>query len=386
MKGNNSLATSIDASSEISFLGAGDCGPTHGPKDGFPIEQYTELVRPVLESVDLRFANCERQYSSRKTGAGLTSHGCQPPEMAQIFADCGFDAVTMANNHIYDFGPDPLLDTRALLLAKGIQVTGAGKNIEEARKPAIVERNGIKVGFLGYSSVFPHGAEAGPDKVGIAPLRIKTYYEPRGPHAPVRVRTEPDERDMRMILDDVASLRKQVDIVMVAFHWGIVWMPRIIADYQVAAGRACIDAGADLIMGHHAHIAKAIEVHKGKAIFYSLSNFCITAPPQGALPVNREAPWEHGALRNYADPDPDYPLMPYSQNGKITLMAKAVLTKNGVKRVSFLPMMMDRRYRPEVLRNGDARFDEVVRHMEWVSDGFDHKFTVEGDEVVISKI
>ena len=54
-------------SSEVSFIGTGDCGPVHGPKDGFPVERYTELVRPVLQQVDLRFANCERQYSSRGT-------------------------------------------------------------------------------------------------------------------------------------------------------------------------------------------------------------------------------------------------------------------------------------------------------------------------------
>ena len=377
------MATSIKTASEISFLGTGDCGPTHGPKDGFPIERYSELVRPTLAAVDLRFSNCERQYSARKSGSGVKGHehGCQPPEMAQIFTDCGFDAVTIANNHMYDYGPEPLLDTRALLLGKGIQVTGAGKNLEEARRPAIVERNGIKVGFLGYSSVLSHGSEAGPDKVGIAPLRVKTYYEPRGDYAPLRVRSEPDAQDMKMILDDIASLRKQVDIVIPAFHWGVVWVPRVISDYQVTVARACIDAGADMVLGHHAHVPKAIEVYKGKAIFYSLSNFCMTKSfASGAW---AEAPWVHGALRNHADQDPDYPLLPYGQDAKRTLLAKAIFSKDGVKRVSYLPMIIDKQYRPEVLHKGDARFDDMVHYMEWVSDGFDHKFTVDADEVIV---
>src|SRR5262245_61204472 len=193
---------------EVSFIGTGDCGPVHGPADGFPVERYTELVRPVLAQVDLRFANCERQYSSRGTGNALAPHGRQPPEMAKIFTDCGFDAVTIANNHMYDYGPEALLDTRALLVAKGIKVTGAGRNLAEAREPAIVEKNGIKVGFLGYCSVIPEGGVAGPDKVGIAPLRVKTDYEPRGPHAPVRVKTAPDEADMRMVLEDIAALKR----------------------------------------------------------------------------------------------------------------------------------------------------------------------------------
>ena len=366
-------------SAEISFLGTGDCGPVHGPKDGFPIERYTELVRPTLQKVDLRFGNCERQYSSRGTFSERAPHGRQPPEMAKIFTDCGFDAVTIANNHMYDFGPDALLDTRALLLEKGIQVTGAGRNLEEARRPAIVERKGVRVGFLGYCSVIHPGGDAGPNKVGIAPFRVKTYYEPRGPHSPVRILTQPDEQDMKMVLEDIASLRREVDVVILAFHWGVIWVPRVIADYQVIAAHACIDAGADMLLCHHAHIPKAIEVYKGKAIFYSLSNFCMTKPfPSAAW---KETPWVHGALRNHADQDPEYPLLPYGTNAKRTLLAKAILSKEGVKRVSFLPMMIDKLYRPEVLHKGDPRFEDMVRYMEWTSEGFNHQFTVEGDEV-----
>lgn len=369
-------------SAEVSFLGTGDCGPVHGPKDGFPVERYTELVRPTLKTVDLRFANCERQYSSRGTPSERAPHGRQPPEMARIFTDCRFDAVTIANNHMYDFGPDALLDTRALLLEKGIQVTGAGKDLDEARQPAIVERNGVRVGFLGYCSVIPPGGEAGANKVGIAPLRVKTYYEPRGPHYGVRILTEPEEQDMKMILDDVAALRRRVDILIPVFHWGVIWVPRVIADYQVKVAHACIDAGADMVLGHHAHVPKAIEVYKGKAIFYSLSNFCMTKP----FPSHhwKETPWAHGALRNHADQDADYPLLPYGRDAKRSLLAKAIFTRSGVKKVSFLPMMIDQRYRPEVLGQGDPRFDDMVRYMDWASEGFDHKFAVEGDEVVVT--
>ena len=370
------------AFAEVSLLATGDCGPVHGPSQGVPIESYTELVRPTLATVDLRFGNCERQYSRRGTPSERAPHACQPPEMAQIFTDSGFDALTLANNHMFDFGADALLDTRALLLEKGIAVMGAGRNLEEARQPAVLERNGIKIGFLGYCSVIPQGGEAGPDKAGIAPLRVKTYYEPRGAHAPVRVITHPDEEDMKMVLDDVTSLRREVDIVIVAFHWGVIWAPRIISDYQVIAAHACIDAGADLIVGNHAHIPKAIEVYKGKAIFYSLSNFCMTKPTPAA--VWNEEPWAHGALRNHADLDPEYPLLPYGRDARRTLMAKAIFAKQGVKRVSFLPMAIDKQYRPVVLDRADPRFDELVRYMDWASEGFDHRFTVAGNEVMIA--
>ena len=185
-----------------------------------------------------------------------------------------------------------------------------------------------------------------------------------------------------MILDDVARLRREVDIVIVAFHWGVIWVPRVIADYQVVAAHACIDAGADLILGHHAHVPKAIEVYKGKAIFYSLSNFCMTKP----FPSPRwsEVPWAHGALRNYTEQDADYPLLPYGRDARRSLLAKAVFDKDGVRSVSYLPMLIDRQYRPEVLRAGDPRFDDMVAYMEWASEGFEHVFTRRGDEVFVT--
>jgi len=377
------LAKAGGKSTEISFIGTSDCGPTHGPKDGFPIERYTELVRPTLASVDLRFGNCERQYSDRKGTVGLAAHACQPTSMAKIFTDCGFDAMTIANNHMYAFGPDALLDTRALLQSKGIAVTGAGKNLAEACQPAIVERNGIKVGFLGFCSVIPHGGEAGPDKVGIAPLRIKAKYDLRGPHSPPCVITEPDSKDLKVIVDSVRALRPQVDVLMMAFHWGVDWVPRVIADYQVTVAHACIDAGADLIMGHHPHVPKGIEVYKGKSIFYCMGALCMTSW-LGPMDAWREPAWMHGSMRNYTDLDPDYPFMPYGKDSTKSLLVKAILSKEGVKRVSFLPLMIDKLYRPEVLHHADTRFDDVVRYMEWASDGLAHKFAVDGDEVVVT--
>ncbi|MDH5537558.1 MAG: CapA family protein, partial [Betaproteobacteria bacterium] len=82
--------------------------------------------------------------------------------------------------------------------------------------------------------------------------------------------------------------------------------------------------------------------------------------------------------------DPEYPHLSYGTDAKRSLIAKAVLGRDGVRRVSFLPVLIDKRLRPEVLRNGDPRFDDAVQFMEWVSEDFDHRFTVEGDEVVVT--
>jgi poly-gamma-glutamate synthesis protein (capsule biosynthesis protein) len=82
--------------------------------------------------------------------------------------------------------------------------------------------------------------------------------------------------------------------------------------------------------------------------------------------------------------DPDYPHLAYGSDGKRSLIAKAVLSREGVKRVSFLPVLIDKQLRPEVLRSSDPRFDDAIRFMDWVSEDFDHRFTIEGDEVVVT--
>jgi len=310
--------------------------------------------------------------------------------MADIFTNCGFDAVTLANNHMYDHGPDALLDTRSLLLGKGIQVTGAGKDLDEARQPAIIERKGVRVGFLGYCSFLPDGGAADIGKAGIAPLRFsstyeQTRYKPEGLLTQTMVRTQVNDRDLKMVLEDISALRKRVDIVIVAFHWGVIWVPRVIAEYQVVTARACIDEGADLILGHHPHVPKAIEVYKGKGIFYSLGLFCMTKKPSDPHVSWTEPPWAHGALRNHTDLDPEYPFMPYGKDSKRALLAKATMSKSGIKSLSFIPMIIDRKYRPEPLQEMDPRFPDMVRYMEWASEGFEHKFVQQGNEVLVQE-
>jgi hypothetical protein len=371
-------------SKTASILIGGDCGPAHGPADGYPIESYTELVGPVLEKADFRFVNCMRTYSSRAVRTEQARQVGQPLEMSEIFSKRLFDGINMANNHSYDSGPDAMLDTRALFESRGIEVTGAGRDLTEARKPAIIERNGIKVGYLGYTSVGHSDGTAGPGKPGVTNVRINTTYETRGPHAPVRVRTEPQPDDLARLVEDVKKLKQRVDVAILAFHSGVIRLPRIIADYQVAVAHAAIDAGADLVVAHAPHVPKAIEMYKGKAIFYSLGVFAMTKP--FAAPSWTDEPaWAHGAVRNHADLDPEYPLMPYGTACTLSLLAKARVSKDGVVGVSFLPMMMDKRYRPEVLRRDDPRFKKMVDYMEWVSVDMPHRFTIEGDEVLVTE-
>jgi poly-gamma-glutamate synthesis protein (capsule biosynthesis protein) len=197
------------------------------------------------------------------------------------------------------------------------------------------------------------------------------------PGVPPRVITTPDEQDLANLLGDVRAAKQKADTVVLSLHWGVHFVPRVIADYQRTVAQAAFDAGADLILGHHAHVPKAIEVFGGKTCFYSLSNFIMTSDPKvtgGAQDFER----------NYGVPlDPAYPFMPYGVDGKRGLVAKAVISKEGV-RTSFLPALIDTQLRPEILHAGDPRFDDAVRYMDWASEGLAHRFAVAGDEVAIS--
>lgn len=365
------------AENSVVLMSCGDIGPIHEPMDA-----YTVLAKPTLAGADIRFAQVERVYSDRgslQVHSG-GAHSRVKPELASIFGDCGFDVVSVASNHAMDWGADALLDTVALFRDKGFHVIGAGKNLREARRPAIVEKNGVKVAFLAYCSILQAGYAAAHDKAGIAPLRAHTYYEPFDYQAgvPPRVVTVPYEEDLAGMIEDITEAKKMVDVVVLSLHWGIHFIPRVIADYQVTVANAAFKAGADLILGHHAHTPKAIGMHQGKACFYSLSNFMMSSPP-------REGKRAHEFETRYGVKlDPEYPLLPYGSDAKRSLIAKAVIAKDGVKRVSFLPVLIDKKLRPEVLRRGDTRFDDAVRFMEWVSEDFDHKFTIEGDEVLVT--
>ena len=361
----------------IVLFGCGDVGPIHDP-----IESYSTLAAPVLRDADIRFGQCERVYSERgnlQIHSGGGHSRCQP-QMAQVFEDCGFDIVSVASNHAMDWGPDALLDTIALLRDKGIEAVGGGRNLEEARAPAIIERDGVKTAFLAYCSILREGYAAGAKTAGVAPLRAHTYYEPFDYQAgvPPRVVSVPYEEDLAAMTEDIAAAKKSAHAVVVSLHWGIHFIPRMIADYQPIAAKAAFDAGADLILGHHAHVPKAIGVYGDKTCLFSLSNFIMSGVEKNP---DAAAKFEH----EYSVVlDPDYPRLPYGTDAKRSLIAKAVIAPDGVRRVSFLPVLIDPQLRPEVLRAGDPRFDDAVQFMRWVSEGYPHRFTVEGDEVVVT--
>ena len=207
-------------------------------------------VEPLLSHADLAFVNLESPLSdkgTRQAWKDVTFEG--DPRMAPALASAGVDVVTMANNHAMDYGASALLDTISRLKRVHVAVVGAGANATAALAPAIIERHGIKVAFLGYSDVLPAGYVAGSGP-GIAPARS----------------------DMTKVIDDIRAAKAKADFVVVAFHWGVEYDQTPNPD-QVAEGHAAIDAGADLVMASHPHVLEGVEAYHGGLIAYSLGDF-----------------------------------------------------------------------------------------------------------------
>jgi len=184
----------------------------------------------------------------------------------------GFHAVGCANNVTY--GAEPIRASLARLDSLGIQHTGAGGNRETARAPTILEKGGVRFGFLQYTSVFwPIGHAASERFPGVATIKAHTAYKTiiadRAGVPPI-VLTSADEFELGEFRKDVVSLRQRVDLVVSSHHWGF---RQEVLQYQEQIAHAAVEAGADIVMGHGVHRIMPIEIYKGKPIFYGLGNF-----------------------------------------------------------------------------------------------------------------
>jgi hypothetical protein len=367
---------------DITLYAVGDIGPDRA--DPASIFRH---VRDVIRQGDIAFTQLECNLSNR--GVGLVENA-RNPKIAEAIREAGFNVVSFAGNHCLESGINAFFDTLKNLKKQRLPVIGVGKNIEEARKPTIIECKNTKVAFLAYNSVIPQGHWAEKNRPGCAPLRARTLYEqmdPPQPGTPCWIHTFPYREDVAAMTADVKKAKSQADLVVVSMHCGIHMTPAVIAEYQRDIAHAAIDAGADLILQHHAHILKGIEIYSGKVIFYSLCNFALEllfmTAELTANPGFKER--AHALNPDWNPPYPDYPSFPFPPDSRKTLIAKCIISNKKIKKVSFLPTIINQQAEPEILGSGDRRFGEIVKYMEDITrdQGLDTKYKVKGDEVII---
>ena len=209
-------------------------------------EYLVEPPREILANADFTFGNLE--CSIYNQGASLEDRFAfrTYPSCARALKKAGFDFVNLANNHLMNYGREGLEATIKHLSSQGIQFVGAGKNMEEASKPIVLEKHGIKLGVLGYQNIAPwHYANS--RKAGTVPISKQTYK-------------------------NIRNLKDQVDAVIVSMHWDREYHNKPL-DTTKDIAHGCIDSGADIVLGHHPHVLQGIELYNFGMIVYSLGNF-----------------------------------------------------------------------------------------------------------------
>lgn len=346
-------------------------------REGLTLSTYLEKIAPTLQEGDLRVGNLEAPLCEGlppiegKAGAGGFALR-MPPEAADVLKQVGFDAMSLANNHTMNFGGPGMLQTLSNMERVGIVPFGGGRNIREARKPAILERKGVKLALLSYSSTFMPGAfPAGENKPGIATVAVNTSYEVPGnifyaPGALPHIITTPKRQDRENMEDDVRKARAQADVVIVNWHWGLTRhaishatglpiedCPFFVVNYQEDMGRAAIDAGADLVIGHHPHRLQGMEVYKGKLICYSLATF--TWPFSEGVNFSKECV----IVKSYIDCE-----------------------KKQIARITLIPVWVPQdTMQPYRLPIGEA--ERITAELERLSKKYKTKFPIEGNEIAI---
>ncbi|MBI4122262.1 MAG: CapA family protein [Parcubacteria group bacterium] len=217
-------------------------------------------VADELHAADLAFGNLEGPISARGRNQGSMYSFRADPRSIEGLVFAGLDVMSLANNHIFDWGPDALVDTINILGANGVAPIGAGRNFIEANAPAIFEIGGARVAFFAYTNLYPKSLEASANRSGVSSF------------------------DLKRIGEAIQKLKEsgEADLVVVSLHWGDEYKPKASKE-QIAIGHKLVDSGADVVVGHHPHVIQEIEEYRpstssgppGRAgwIAYSLGNF-----------------------------------------------------------------------------------------------------------------
>lgn len=322
-------------------------------------------IAPALMEADLAIGHLEVPHTRR--GQELTGDvpapGAAPENLAAV-AGAGFSMLSLAGNHIADCGPEGIEDTIAGLDAFGISHAGAGPDLAAARRAAWFETGSFRVALLSYNCVGPEAGWAAPGRAGAAYLRLATSDgSPVAPAAPIEA---VEEEALATLAADIAAVRERADVLLVAMHKGIVHVPARLAPYERPLAHAAIEAGADAVLGHHAHIVKGIEFHRGRPIFHGLGNACVVT---SALSPDQDHParaeWAEKRKRLFGfEPDRAYRLAPFHPEA-VNAFVGRIVWQHGEPRVRIVPVHVEPPGRP-TLAQGERR-REIWGYVEQIT-------------------
>ncbi|MBD3290843.1 CapA family protein [candidate division KSB1 bacterium] len=289
---------------------------------GYPFDS----TKAVLTAADLAIGNLEAPFATKGKKFDKKFNFKIHPKYATGLPDAGFDVLNLANNHTMDYGVEALVSTLNTLDSLGLKYSGAGLNKEQALRPAIMEHNGIKVAFIGCSLTFPAEFWATEDSAG-------TFY--------------PQETEL---VNMIKYCEGVADFTVITFHWGAE--SRITPKpYQRDYAHLSIDAGADLIIGHHPHVLQGVELYRNRLIFYSLGNFAFGS---------------------------------YTKKARDAAILKAYLTTSGLLYARVIPISVynyEVSFQPRILKRKQA--NRVISHLKEISLHLNKNENIITDEGII---
>lgn len=341
------MATNITLTGDVNLMNVAD-----------PAVPFS-LFEDEFRATDIVFCNLECCLYEPPSGHSVEHEGfyADPTIAGEALKSAGIHAVGVANN--VNYGEAAITGSIARLDGLGIAHTGAGASRAAARAPVILERDGVRFGFVQRSSVYwPTNHEAGDDTVGIAVIRGHTAYHvplhgghppANRPGIPPEIVTWADPAYLQWLEEDIADLGRRADLVIGSFHWGL---HEEVLHYMTEIAHSAIDAGAGLVIGHGPHLSLPIEVYKGKPIFYGLGSFSFHTGHGG----RRHGDW-------------------------LGMMVRALCDRGRIEKATFQFVRHDDRNRtvPRALADEAVAFDRLARE----SAGLGAKLIARGDEAEI---
>lgn len=318
-------------------------------------DYWLDGIIPAIQEADIAIGHLEVPHtnSNWEMKGDVPAPGADPAHLVAL-QTAGFSVVTLAGNHIADCGSQGIRDTIDELENLGIAHTGAGDDLESARRPALVSVGDRCLAVLSYNCVGPQSAWAGKDSSGCAYLPVAT--SDGSPVAPPLTLTSPLPEAGQILEQDIATARKQADMVIVALHKGTVHTPAIVEEYERELARLAVEAGADIVIGHHAHIIRGIEFIQGKPVFHGLGNGCVVTH---ALSPGQEhkarAQWARKRKTLFGfTPDPAYELAPFHPEAVNAFLARFAWYADGHIEAGIVPVFVDPPGKPRLADSGET--------------------------------
>ena len=329
-------------------------------------DHWLSGIAPALRAADVAIGHLEVPHTHR--GSELKGDVPAPgadPEALQALPRAGCTTVSLAGNHIADRGEQGIADTIDGLVEAGLAFCGAGSNLHQARKPAVMNCRGKRVALLSYNCVGPEDSWATDHRAGCAYLALET--EDGKPITPLASIVGMTAAAKRILETDIGETRRLADLVIVALHKGIVHTPVRLGPYERPLAHAAIDAGADVVISHHAHIIKGIEFYLGKPIFHGLGNGCVVTralSPDQAHP--ERAAWAARRKQLFGfEPDPAYELAPFHPEAINAMIGCLSWREDGSLVTGVIPVHVEPPGRPVLADAG--RSIEIARYLERIT-------------------